>query len=227
MSDRKRYQLSVVGPFYVEDGCCTLCGVPESEARTFSVRTCRNATSRSNPRPPTSSAECCRLLVSRTSAASATLERIGTSWKPSVAGTTCQSWMARPTKQRASRGGPGCERGSPLNAEIDARRERPRTRRAGPTRVWRAFRWGGFSSVTESPPTPSRQGRALRSLFPPAELHPRPTLEERRCAQSACLPDVTVRKAGRGAARNPDVLAWQRRIGALGLITGIPGTTET
>jgi hypothetical protein len=25
---RKRYRLNVVGPFYVEDGCCTLCGVP-------------------------------------------------------------------------------------------------------------------------------------------------------------------------------------------------------
>jgi hypothetical protein len=28
----RRYHLNVVGPFYVEDGCCTLCGVPESEA---------------------------------------------------------------------------------------------------------------------------------------------------------------------------------------------------
>ena len=27
-NSRKRYRLNVAGPFYVEDGCCTLCGVP-------------------------------------------------------------------------------------------------------------------------------------------------------------------------------------------------------
>jgi len=27
-----RYRLNVLGDFYVEDGCCTNCGVPESEA---------------------------------------------------------------------------------------------------------------------------------------------------------------------------------------------------
>jgi hypothetical protein len=32
MSERRRYHLNVAGPFYVEHGCCTLCGVPESEA---------------------------------------------------------------------------------------------------------------------------------------------------------------------------------------------------
>lgn len=32
MQPRKRYALNVVGPFYVEDGCCTLCGVPQSMA---------------------------------------------------------------------------------------------------------------------------------------------------------------------------------------------------
>lgn len=29
---RARYRLNVVGPFYVEDGCCTACGVPDAEA---------------------------------------------------------------------------------------------------------------------------------------------------------------------------------------------------
>jgi hypothetical protein len=29
---RKRYRLNVAGDFYVEDGCCTLCGVPASTA---------------------------------------------------------------------------------------------------------------------------------------------------------------------------------------------------
>ena len=32
MPPRKRYALNVVGPFYVEDGCCTACGVPQSIA---------------------------------------------------------------------------------------------------------------------------------------------------------------------------------------------------
>lgn len=32
MPPRKRYALNVVGPFYVEDGCCTSCGVPQSIA---------------------------------------------------------------------------------------------------------------------------------------------------------------------------------------------------
>ncbi|PRQ08106.1 ferredoxin [Enhygromyxa salina] len=27
-SPRRRYRLNVVGDFYVEDGCCTMCGVP-------------------------------------------------------------------------------------------------------------------------------------------------------------------------------------------------------
>lgn len=31
-SNRKRYRLNVIGPFYVEDGCCTLCDVPNSLA---------------------------------------------------------------------------------------------------------------------------------------------------------------------------------------------------
>lgn len=31
-SKRERYRLNVVGPFYVEDGCCTACGVPQSIA---------------------------------------------------------------------------------------------------------------------------------------------------------------------------------------------------
>ncbi len=30
--NRKRYHLNVVGDFYVEDGCCTSCGVPTAEA---------------------------------------------------------------------------------------------------------------------------------------------------------------------------------------------------
>lgn len=29
---RTRHRLNVAGPFYVEDGCCTLCGVPDVEA---------------------------------------------------------------------------------------------------------------------------------------------------------------------------------------------------
>ena len=32
MGEKKRYALNVVGPFYVEDGCCTSCGVPQSIA---------------------------------------------------------------------------------------------------------------------------------------------------------------------------------------------------
>jgi hypothetical protein len=28
----KRHRLNVVGPFYVEDGCCTRCGVPDATA---------------------------------------------------------------------------------------------------------------------------------------------------------------------------------------------------
>ena len=32
---RKRHLLNVVGPFYVEDGCCTACGVPQAEAPGF------------------------------------------------------------------------------------------------------------------------------------------------------------------------------------------------
>jgi hypothetical protein len=32
MPPKKRYALNVVGPFYVEDGCCTSCGVPQSIA---------------------------------------------------------------------------------------------------------------------------------------------------------------------------------------------------
>jgi len=33
MTDRPNpHRLNVVGPFYVEDGCCTACGVPESIA---------------------------------------------------------------------------------------------------------------------------------------------------------------------------------------------------
>mgnify|MGYP000125442163 CR=1 FL=1 len=32
MADRRRFHLNVIGPFYVEDGCCTLCGVPDAEA---------------------------------------------------------------------------------------------------------------------------------------------------------------------------------------------------
>lgn len=32
MSTRPRFHLNVVGPFYVEDGCCTLCGIPGAEA---------------------------------------------------------------------------------------------------------------------------------------------------------------------------------------------------
>lgn len=31
-TNRTRYRLNVIGPFYVEDGCCTLCGVPDSIA---------------------------------------------------------------------------------------------------------------------------------------------------------------------------------------------------
>lgn len=31
-TNRTRYRLNVVGPFYVEDGCCTMCGVPDSIA---------------------------------------------------------------------------------------------------------------------------------------------------------------------------------------------------
>jgi hypothetical protein len=30
--NKKRYPLNVAGPFYVEDGCCTACGIPEPEA---------------------------------------------------------------------------------------------------------------------------------------------------------------------------------------------------
>jgi 4Fe-4S single cluster protein len=29
MDNRRPYRLNVIGDFYVEDGCCTLCGVPE------------------------------------------------------------------------------------------------------------------------------------------------------------------------------------------------------
>lgn len=32
MPPKKRYALNVIGPFYVEDGCCTSCGVPQSIA---------------------------------------------------------------------------------------------------------------------------------------------------------------------------------------------------
>jgi hypothetical protein len=32
MSTREPYRLNVVGDFYVEDGCCTSCGVPEHYA---------------------------------------------------------------------------------------------------------------------------------------------------------------------------------------------------
>ena len=32
---RKRHPLNVVGPFYVEDGCCTACGLPHAEAPGF------------------------------------------------------------------------------------------------------------------------------------------------------------------------------------------------
>ena len=32
MKPRRRYHLNVVGDFYVEDGCCTNCGVPDSIA---------------------------------------------------------------------------------------------------------------------------------------------------------------------------------------------------
>jgi len=32
MAARRRFHLNVIGPFYVEDGCCTLCGVPDTEA---------------------------------------------------------------------------------------------------------------------------------------------------------------------------------------------------
>ena len=31
-TNRARYRLNVIGPFYVEDGCCTACGVPDSIA---------------------------------------------------------------------------------------------------------------------------------------------------------------------------------------------------
>ena len=33
MGAERPHRLNVVGPFYVVDGCCTACGVPESEAR--------------------------------------------------------------------------------------------------------------------------------------------------------------------------------------------------
>ncbi len=32
MADRKRFYLNVVGAFYVEDGCCLACGIPEHYA---------------------------------------------------------------------------------------------------------------------------------------------------------------------------------------------------
>ena len=32
MGVERPHRLNVVGPFYVVDGCCTACGVPESEA---------------------------------------------------------------------------------------------------------------------------------------------------------------------------------------------------
>lgn len=32
MSERKPYHLNVIGPFYVEDSCCTSCGVPWDRA---------------------------------------------------------------------------------------------------------------------------------------------------------------------------------------------------
>lgn len=32
MTARKRYSRNVPGDFYVEDGCCTMCGVAEAEA---------------------------------------------------------------------------------------------------------------------------------------------------------------------------------------------------
>lgn len=35
MNSRKRYALNVVGPFYVEEGCCTACGVPPMIAPTL------------------------------------------------------------------------------------------------------------------------------------------------------------------------------------------------
>lgn len=34
-SGRARYHLNVAGDFYVEDGCCTLCGVPATTAPTL------------------------------------------------------------------------------------------------------------------------------------------------------------------------------------------------
>lgn len=32
MGDRTPHRLNVLGPFYVEDGCCTACAMPEHEA---------------------------------------------------------------------------------------------------------------------------------------------------------------------------------------------------
>ena len=31
-TNRTSYRLNVIGPFYVEDGCCTLCAVPDAIA---------------------------------------------------------------------------------------------------------------------------------------------------------------------------------------------------
>ena len=35
MAARKRYPANAPGPFYVEDGCCTMCGVPDSAPEVF------------------------------------------------------------------------------------------------------------------------------------------------------------------------------------------------
>jgi hypothetical protein len=32
MTERTRYRLNVVGDFYVENGCCTICGLPQALA---------------------------------------------------------------------------------------------------------------------------------------------------------------------------------------------------
>lgn len=52
MGGRPRFHLNVIGPFYVEDGCCTLCGVPSTEAPDLFAEAERHCYVRRQPTTP-------------------------------------------------------------------------------------------------------------------------------------------------------------------------------
>lgn len=65
MSERRRYHLNIVGDFYVEDGCCTMCGVPQALAPDLFAEGLDHCYVRKQPTEPAEIARMLEVLYSQ------------------------------------------------------------------------------------------------------------------------------------------------------------------